>query len=240
MLGGAVTEKAVNGIMDYIIQNKLQPGEKLPSERELVELIGVGRPALREALKIVSAFGIITIKQYDGIYVSESKDEGKALSFPFKLRMDIGQFDLPQLFEMRTIFEKEVMKLAAERITEEDIKCLESILAREDINNEVRFAECDVEFHDTIYRSTGNAFLVLIMEMVNELSSVSRKITGRIEETRRIAHEDHKEILKALKSRDVEKSCNSMYNHLAHIQKMIEIDSRYDRIFKAELQKVVW
>lgn len=237
LLGGANTERAVNAIIDHIVVNKLSPGDKLPSERDLAELIGVGRPSVREALKIASAFGIVSIKQYDGLYVAER--ESRVLSLPFKIRMDMGQFDLAQLFELRRIFEVEVMKLTAGRITDEQIVKLEGILEKEDVENASQFAECDTEFHSTIYESTGNAFLVMLMQIVNELSSLSRRITGTFEETRYIVHSDHVEILNSLKSRDPARCGKSMLNHIDHLQKIIEIDTTvYERVFQTQLREI--
>ena len=117
---GSIAEKAVQDIINLIMSKELVPGDKLPSERDLADMLGVGRPAVREALKIADAFGIVNIKQYDGLYVAGAEPE--KLSTPFKLRMDMGQFDLVQLFEMRRIFEVETIKLAAARITDEEIE----------------------------------------------------------------------------------------------------------------------
>lgn len=236
-LGGANTEKAVNAIIEYIIENGLSPSDKLPSEREFADLIGVGRPAIREALKIASAFGIVTIKQYDGLYVAEQ--ESRVLSLPFKIRMNMGQFDLSQLFEVRRVFEVEVMKLAALRITDDQIAALETILDQEDIENASQFAECDMKFHSTIYQSTGNALLVMLMKIVNELSSLSRRITGRVEDTRHIVHRDHLEILNALKKRDASLCGKSMLNHIDHLQKITEIDTTlYEHMFQKQLREI--
>lgn len=213
----------------------MKAGDKLPSEREFSEILGVGRPTVREALKIADAFGIVDIRQYDGIYVAGI--EAERLSIPFKVRMGMGQFDLSQLFEMRRIFEVEIMKLAACHITPEQLDYLGSILEKENIDDAEQFAESDSEFHATIYRSTGNEFLVIIMQIVNELSSLSRRITGRFIDTRRIVHADHLSILDALKSKNADDCERAMLQHIDHIQKIIELDTKvYESVFQQQLK----
>lgn len=235
---GSIAEKAVQDIINLIMSKELVPGDKLPSERDLADMLGVGRPAVREALKIADAFGIVNIKQYDGLYVAGAEPE--KLSTPFKLRMDMGQFDLVQLFEMRRIFEVETIKLAAARITDEEIENLERIMKSADVNDAEQFAASDSEFHSAIYRATGNAFLVMIMQIINELSSLSRRITGRFEETRHIVHSDHLNILDALKRRDIQQCGEGMLQHINHLQKIIEIDTKvYESVFQRQLKEMM-
>lgn len=235
---GSVAEKTVHEIIDLIVTKNLEPGDKLPSERELADMLGVGRPAVREAVKIADALGIVNIKQYDGLYVAGL--EPAKLSTPFKLRMNMGQFNLTQLFEMRRIFEVETIKLAATKIRDEDIAKLESIMAAENIENAEEFAASDSQFHSTIYEATGNEFLVIIMQIINELSSLSRRITGRFQETRYIVFKDHMNIISALKARDVEQCGASMLAHIDHLQQIIEIDTKvYESVFQQELRQML-
>lgn len=234
----SITERTVQDIIDMITDGELKKGDKLPSERELAEKLAVGRPTIREALRIADAFGIVDIRKYDGIYVAGS--EPAKISAPFKVRMEMGQFNLAQLFEMRRIFEVEIIKIAAERIDDATVAQLEDILDREDVHNAVQFAKCDSEFHTNIYKSTGNEFLVMIMQIVNELSSISRKVTGRFEETRKIVHNDHIAILEGLRNRDVQKCADSMLQHIDHLQKIIELDTKvYESVFQHQLKSLI-
>lgn len=229
-----ISENVTYNIIDLITKNGLEPGTKLPSEREFAEIFKVGRPAVREALRALSILNIVEIRQHIGIFVAPF-DSQKIIA-PFKLYMDVGKFNLEQLFELRLILEVESIGLAATKISDEQISNIEDIVSTAETGNAFSFAQTDVKLHAAIHGATGNGLLELFMSIINDLTSVSREITGSYDEVRNIVHKDHLEIVDALKDRDVIRCRESMRQHIMHVEKIIEINNK---IYHMEFMKLL-
>ncbi|MFW5754222.1 MAG: FadR/GntR family transcriptional regulator, partial [Marinilabiliaceae bacterium] len=112
-----LSQKIERKIEEAIRQKKLMQGAKLPSEKELCELFGVSRTALREALRRLNARGLIEIRKGSGMYVSEIKIEDaiKSLNLYYDLSFDSNL--ISQIIEVRRILEPEISRLAARNRT---------------------------------------------------------------------------------------------------------------------------
>ncbi|HNU78409.1 MAG TPA: GntR family transcriptional regulator, partial [Prolixibacteraceae bacterium] len=123
-IGQTLSQKIERKIEEAIRQKKLVPGAKLPSERELCESFAVSRTALREALRRLSARGLINVRKGSGMFVSEIniEDAIKSLNLYYDLKFDSNL--ISQIIEVRRLFEPEIARLAARNHTEEDISIL--------------------------------------------------------------------------------------------------------------------
>ena len=167
-----LSQKIERKVEEAIRQKKLIQGAKLPSEKELCESFAVSRTALREALRRLSARGLIEIKKGSGMYVSEIKveDAVKSLNLFYDLKFDTNL--IQQIIEVRRIFEPEIAKLAAKNRKPEDLKTLfvnlRDLKACDHDNTQL---EVDLinRFHMNLAKSTGNPIVIISMEPIYSL-----------------------------------------------------------------------
>lgn len=203
-----LSQKIERKIEEAIRQKKLLQGTKLPSEKELCELFGVSRTALREALRRLSARGLIEIKKGSGMYVSEIKIEDaiKSLNLYYDLSFDSNL--ISQIIEFRRIFEPEISRLAARNRTKEDLKILlENIsdLERCDPDNTQQEVDTINRFHMNLAKSTGNPIVIISMEPIYSLLPRMRNfIYANVEGEKEYTMDAQKKILAAVEVKDEE------------------------------------
>ena len=150
------------------------PGDRLPSERELSRTFGVGRSAVRDALKPLTLLGIIDVRQGDGTYLRATQSEllPKAVEWGLLL----GQPGALDLVEARRHIEVALATLAAQRRDEQDLKDLRKLLLRmEQAEDDDDFIEADMEFHLRIADLARNSVLAgILMNTVPSSRSGSR------------------------------------------------------------------
>lgn len=231
-----IAEKVVYGMIDYIRQNDIKPGEKLPPEREMAKIFSVGRPAIREALRALYMLNIVDIRHGDGIYLSHLKQN--QLVNPFEIYMDLGEITADHLFEARIVLEVEIIGLAAKRITDKQIANLEKCIkeAYEFLDDGKRAQEIDTKIHSIICDAANNPILKSTMMSIKELINKSREITGGYRELREITLISYKKIFEALKMRDVEQCKKNMRDHLLNVKKIADINKH---IYENELKRIV-
>src|SRR5208337_2985370 len=120
---GKVSDLIIEQIKRVIHAGMLKPGDRLPSERELAEGFQASRISIREALKRLEASGLVTVKVGSGVFVAQMDSKPMSASLFSILRIQNGTVD--DLTEARLIFEPSVARLAAEKVTPEDIATLE-------------------------------------------------------------------------------------------------------------------
>ncbi|WP_235814670.1 FadR/GntR family transcriptional regulator [Propionispora sp. 2/2-37] len=198
----------INSIKELLLTKKIVPGDRLPAEMELAKLLSVSRGSIREAMKILSAFGIVEIKRGDGTYVS-SDIEGKVLFDPLLFSFILSAPEFDELKELRVLLEKDVIRLAIKNAGEEDIKllrqCYESMetLKHSEDKNYDELLACDMEFHYILGKLTKNRLLEKIYRFVMEyfqpytLQSIRNHTYFSLE-----SNETHKRLLTAVEERD--------------------------------------
>lgn len=209
-------------MLDLLRQKELQPGDKLPPERELAEMLGVSRPSLREALRALSIMKIVEVRQGDGTYVSELRPEELVEHLEFVFGLDDST--LLQLFEARKVVEVGNVALAAQRITDEEIIELEVCLQHSErlIDDPDQFVQADRALHDIITKAARNPMLSRFMASISTLVAVSRQKTGHMPGMTAQAAADHREIVAALKARDPEAARVAMLHHLEHVEQRFQ------------------
>ncbi len=167
-----LSQKIERKVEEAIRQKKLLPGTKLPSEKELCASFAVSRTALREALRRLSARGLIEIKKGSGMYVSEISidDAIKSLNLYYDLAFDSNL--IQQIIEVRRIFEPEIARTAALNRTDDDLKILKdnlSDLQKCDPDNTQLEVDMINRFHMNLAKATGNPIVIISMEPVYSL-----------------------------------------------------------------------
>lgn len=152
-----------NYIENQIVQKALRPGDRVPTETELCQLLNVSRGSVREAIKVLEANGVINIRRGDGTYVSQPEDI--PFSVPLTYRILLSEAMPKQILEFREEIELAILRLAVKNADEEDMK---AIHARQDeFRNCIDMAETDPErlakvdgdFHRAVAKAGKNTYL---------------------------------------------------------------------------------
>ncbi|TFH20906.1 MAG: FadR family transcriptional regulator [Bacteroidia bacterium] len=216
-------ERTIEGA---IREKKLAIGSKLPTEREMCESFGVSRTALREALRRLSARGLISIHKGSGMYVSEIniEDAIKTLNLYYDLKFDNNL--LSQIIEVRSLFEPQIAKLAAINRTKEDLSLLEANVAEFeqcDPDNTQMEADLDNQFHLTVTKATQNPVVQVTMEPIYLLLPRMRNfIYGNIDGEKTYTLRFHRSILESIRGKDENQSCSLMKDHLDRTREIYE------------------
>jgi len=214
-----LSEKIAARLLEMIQEKKLRPGDRLPPERELSLSMKVSRPSLREALRALSIMGIIRHQQGSGTYITSLEPSRLIEHLDILLSLDDSTFI--DFYEARLIVEVSLAGMAAQKITAEEINYLKSCLIRSEtsINDDIEtFLECDLEIHQRIAEAARNKILAIFFKSINNLSLYSRKRTTEIPDVRQHTLIDHRKIIDAVSSHDVEGAREAMKQHINYIE----------------------
>jgi GntR family transcriptional repressor for pyruvate dehydrogenase complex len=208
--GLTLSQKIERRIEEAIRQKKLLPGSKLPTEKELCAQFAVSRTALREALRRLSARGLIDIRKGSGMYITELKIEDAINSLHLFYDLRFNSDLILQIIEVRRLFEPEVARLAATNRREEDIRILEKNLHDlEKCNPDNTQLEVDLinRFHMNLSKATGNPIVIISLEPVYSLLPRMRNlIYGNIEGEKDYTVKYQRDLLDALRKKDTQKA----------------------------------
>lgn len=222
-------EVVASKITELIITNGLKTGDRLPTERALSEQLGVGRAVIRDAVKFLSAKGIVRSLQGSGLYV-ESEPSNFALPI-LSLSTAVEPKDVQSLFEFRIEIETATARLAAERITYKEILLLqEAVLlnTRSVEDNQIDlFSRSDADFHRIIAEATRNPFLVSTVATIFRLQDWVTALTiGGTPGSWLIAAQQHADILTALQQGQAENTARAMQTHIETTQTNYALEAR--------------
>ncbi len=222
----ALSEEIVTRLLTLIKERKLQPGDKLPPERELAATMEVSRPSLREALRALSIMNIIEIRQGGGTHVTSLDPELLVEHLEFVFALDNST--VFELLEARKVVEPGVTALAAERISNEAVKSLELMLVQSEqtLNSPELFLEFDFNLHQQITKAAQNPILRRVMTSLSCLDHASRQTVQQSLADRQMTLQEHGAIVQALKCRDSEAAQLAMFRHLnREIQQLKQVNA---------------
>ncbi len=206
----SVVQQVINCLTDAMLSKQLRPGDKIPTEMELAESLGVGRNSIREAIKILVYLGVLEIRRAEGTFVCEGFSESMIDPMIYGIILDKSD-SYANLMELREMVEVGVVQLAMTKYTEEDMRNLEEKLAimKEEIDKgswNIRAAfEADNQFHDAVSLMGNNPLVDKINRVVRMLTHAVRleSVTYMIENGRgQELYEAHEKIYRMLKSRN--------------------------------------
>ena len=212
-------QQIVSRLLDLIQQRHLEPGDRLPAERELAATMGVSRSSLREALRALTVLGVTEMRHGTGTYISSLEPDLLVRHLSFVLSLSDQASD--QLFEARKVVEPAMAALAAERIDDGTLKLLDACVerAKQAIGDADAFMETDLELHDAIRVAAENAILGRFMESIRALGLASRMRTGSRRAVQEQTVKDHRKIVAALRARDPEAASAAMHRHLENVER---------------------
>lgn len=218
-----LSDRIVSHIKSLIINNELKPGQRLPTENELSNLLQVSRATVREAKKVLEAAGLIEVKAGDGSYVTERGTQILAISNTFHIHN--RELTIKEFFEGRKIIEVALTELAAQRSTDADIEKIEAFFSEMEnsINDLDLFVESDIKFHLAVIASSHNSFL---LEMYQKVTDILEKIIRSIVQlpmVRERALLMHRKIVESIKMKDPERARKASLDHLEDVWNSIKI-----------------
>ena len=206
-----------------VVEQQLQPGEKLPNELELAQQLGVSRATLREAIRTLADRGVLEVRRGKGTFVSQQVEEIDDFGFSGLERVR-GQ--LRDLFELRAMFEPRCAALACSRASPEE---LADILAKgaavERCIREGRDrTQADQEFHTAIVRAAHNEFLLRLLPMIHQAVSTAVEQGGQRDQLAEDTLRDHALLLEFLQKRDGAGAEHAMAIHMLHSMDVMGLD----------------
>lgn len=203
-------------LMDYLISAQIRPNDKLPSERQLSEALGIGRSSLRNALKSLSLLGVIDQRPGSGTYLRDTKSD--LLPRVIEWGLLLGENNLEEVVEAREQLEVMLAGLAAQRRTDEDVRRLQHLIdgmRTSDVTQDrAHYVELDIQFHLAIAETSKNQVLAGVLRNLQSLlhAWASRVIEVAGETSSSLAM--HVPILEAISRGDADAARSAMDAHM--------------------------
>ncbi|MDR0886240.1 MAG: GntR family transcriptional regulator [Clostridiales Family XIII bacterium] len=210
-LAGTTSDLLIN----YILTHNLKPGDKLPNEYKLAEILEVGRSTVREAVKTLVSRNVLEVKQGSGTFISETSmgvtDDPLGLTFikdKEKLALD--------LLEIRMALEPRIAALAAANATAEDVAELRALEqeVKALILADIDHTECDVAFHRKIAEASHNLVMPNLAPIIQQAISLFLVMTDRVLKTETI--ETHAALVDSIANHDQLGASDAMTLHLIY------------------------
>jgi GntR family transcriptional repressor for pyruvate dehydrogenase complex len=207
-------QQALELIKKSIVERQLRPGDKLPAERALAAQLGISRHTVREALKNLAALGVVEIIHGSGAYLKEQDFD--FLSFPMQMALGQGRRAIEDLIETRELVEMQVIRLACERASDEQMNRLDDFLSYRTSEEGIGQyqGQFDFEFENILGEICGNRYLASIQRLTHILWEDALSGLGVNPIEVHVINEEHTEIVQAVKARDVQRARAAMLYHL--------------------------
>ncbi|NRB54665.1 MAG: transcriptional regulator NanR [Salinicola sp.] len=218
-----LSDEVLERLLALIRAQKLQPGDQLPPERELMALYGVGRPAIREAMQQLASMGRITINHGERARVSEVTVHSMISQFDTTARflLDDDAENIDHLKQARLFFEAGMVRMAATRATPDAIDKLRGLI--DDMQRSQRgdaFIECDMAFHSAIADMTGNPiFSATARAMLHWLKDYHLGIVS-FRGAEDVSLREHHQIVDCLADNDPDAAEQAMRDHLTRTSEL--------------------
>lgn len=212
--------------MEFLLKEALKPGDKLPTEKELAQQLGIGRTSLREGLRQLETVGLLSSRQGKGVYLKEVTLDSLFASgkhIPIASFLKLSKQEILDWLSVRTMFESEACRLAAERITEEELAALQKIqqtMSAAGANREDVIAQA-VNFHKQILLASGNAILAKLYDFIEDIYSKQIAIFMNFPQAMEHSLFYHGEILRALMEHDMNAVVKNLHAHIADVKKAV-------------------
>lgn len=217
--GPSATNAAIEELRRLVASGAIVPGDKVPPERELAARLGVSRSSIREAVRELSALGVLEARRGDGTYIAESPPDDLLAPLEFTL---LGDSDaILQLADLRLLLEPYAAGAAAARITPEQLEVLEAALRQYEV--EVMSGEPDANvlikadelIHDTLIEATGNPLIAAVSRSMHSLLRRGREMTVNADPTIGDTLAELRAVVTAIRERDPLRATSAMTWHVS-------------------------
>lgn len=223
-------ERIAELVAEYIAEQRLRPGDRLPTEQEFAEQFGVSRTIVRDAIKMLTPSGLVRTRRGSGIFVGEEEQQSPQFS-----RMHLASPTAPErineLFEFRAFQEMQTARLAARHVTVAELRTIEHFLSmnKEAAKSEDRetFLRSDDEFHRSIAIASHNAFFVEAVTSILQLQRWAVNIlTGGAPGSSLLAVEQHTRLFEAIQDGKPEEAAEAARVHVESVLNAYQREAR--------------
>ena len=205
-------------IENAIVQKIFKPGQKLPSEFELSSMFGVSRTAVREALRMLSARGLISVRKGSGNFINDFSTSHASKPMSLYLELNFDKDYIMHVIKVRQIVEPALAGLAAKNRTDEDIRLLKKnmkALSDCDPENAMAEAELDLQFHTLIANASCNPIIPVILQpLYGLMPKIKALVIENIADAKTAAVEYHQKIVDQIIAADEQGAIHAMIEHL--------------------------
>jgi GntR family transcriptional regulator, transcriptional repressor for pyruvate dehydrogenase complex len=207
--------------IERLILKKLQPGDKLPSERELADMLRVSRGSIRDAIRGLELMGLVEPRQGAGTIVREVSVD--SLVNPFANALKRRRELVSELLDFRKMLEPPLAARAATHASAEEISEMEEILRRQaekQSQGDAAVAE-DSEFHYSVALASDNSVVLKVIDILMDLLRETRTRSLQVEGRPQRSLSGHRRILAAIKRHDGEAAKAAMRRHLEDVEEIV-------------------
>ena len=219
-------EQVADQIERLIIEEAFHPNDKLPSERNLAERLGVSRTVIREATRVLNVRGLVEVRAGSGTYVQELSPSSAAAPIGLFLKLQRSANTFQNLNEIRFTLEVDIAGLAAERVAAKDIAAMEAAIEgmATHVENAEQFVHYDLAFHTALATATYNDLYTILLTPITDLL-LDFRLTAYHYDARSsieggLTH--HRLILEQVKARRADSARQAMRVHLHQAQSLFE------------------
>jgi GntR family transcriptional repressor for pyruvate dehydrogenase complex len=207
-------EQVIAHVRTLIERRTLRPGDRLASERQLAQEVGVSRPSVRAGLRSLAAMGVVQTRQGAGTFITAGPPA--LVGEPLRLIASLHGLDLGALWEVRRVLEAGTASLAAERATPERIATLSDEVTGmySALHDPQTFLDYDLRFHRAVAAAADNPMLGAIIEAVTALFFEQRRVTIERARNLRESADAHRKIYQAIRAHDAEGARAAMDEHV--------------------------
>jgi len=211
-------------LQNYLSTADLNPGDRLPSERELAAALNVSRNSLREAFRVLEILGLIEIIPGSGTYIKKVNSD---TILPLAMALSVENNSLQEIMEVRLILECSGAKLAAERRTEQDLIHIQKTLEemKDAVGNTKNWLDADMRFHYLVVKAANNSLLLrlyyTIADSLTEAMDIAACTRFKSEKQALETLDEHINIYSHIKSQNIEMAQQTMLLHLSGVSKEI-------------------
>ena len=215
----SLADQVAKKILDLVRTGNLKPGDQLPTERDLAQMLQVSRPSVREAMRGLQILGVVKTRQGGGACIS-SLDAADLLG-PLQFLITLNAQNVDALYESRVLIDGGIARMAAVRLSDQDIERLNAIVMvqRNLLNDPLGFRVSDLEFHRTIMEASGNPFLVRVSHSLYVLGMEYRRMATETLGVIQRSVADHEMIVAAFAARDPGAAEKAMQVHMENVHR---------------------
>ncbi len=218
-----IYEDVMERIQRLVADGHMQPGDRLPSERDLSAALHVSRGSVRQALRILEQTGMIEARVGGGTYIRTP--DPRTLVQQMALVLAQHPQTLRQLFEVRRVLEPALAHMAAERATPADLAVMGAILDQqaECIATGQDIKKTDIDFHYAVNAASNNEIALRLVDMINDLLRGGAPDIGR-EEDPSVWLAEHRRIYEAVARREGRAAEKAVRAHLDHLARLAPLE----------------
>ncbi len=213
-----INDQVQEAIKQYILDNHLQNGDKLPSENALSQQLGVSRTSVREAVQSLATLGIIDVRRGSGLYVKGFTLQPLIENLQYGFLFDLQE--LEYLLQVREVLENGMVDLALPHMTPERLRVLDGIVEQMRRNAEqgIPLVEPDRSFHLELFKPVGNTILLQLQDIFWSTMRKALNHTNIADSNPVRTAEAHGEIVAAVRTRDAEQVRRALSRHYGDIK----------------------